>query len=208
MRRQRRQPAGLLVAAGAIFLVVLGGGLAATRGIPAFALPATAPPDPGDPGAFRCTVTRVHDGDGPIHCREGQKIRLSGIAARELDESCNPGHPCPEASGAAARDALHRLASGQVLTCRATGTSYGRVTAWCWRDDGVELNCAMVASGTALRWDRHWRSHRCQMSRIGPNSNDAVRCAGNKAARESGVIRSRRHHRPGRGGGHIPARRP
>lgn len=32
-----------------------------------------------------CTVTSVWDGDGPIHCREGGKIRLTAIAARELD---------------------------------------------------------------------------------------------------------------------------
>lgn len=32
--------------------------------------------------SFTCTPTRVWDGDGPIWCAEGPKIRLAGIAAR------------------------------------------------------------------------------------------------------------------------------
>lgn len=102
-----------------------------------------------------CTVVRVHDGDGPIWCAEGPRIRLTAIAARELDESCNPHHPCPAASGASAKAALTKLAMGKVLQCEPTGRSYGRTTAWCWRPDGVELNCAMVQGGWAARWDRY-----------------------------------------------------
>ena len=39
---------------------------------------------------FSCTPTRVWDGDGPIWCAEGPKVRLAGIAAREVDETCRP----------------------------------------------------------------------------------------------------------------------
>lgn len=106
---------------------------------------------------FACRVTGVHDGDGPIYCAGGTKIRLSAIAARELDETCLPGHPCPAASGASARDALRALADGRTLSCEKTGESYGRTVAWCWREDGLELNAAMVDSGHALRWDRYDR---------------------------------------------------
>lgn len=104
---------------------------------------------------FRCTVTGVHDGDGPIYCAEGEKIRLTAVAAKELDDTCSPGHPCPSASGADAKAALTELVADHVLTCERTGTSYSRVTAWCWRSDGVEVNCAMVESGKALPW-RKW----------------------------------------------------
>lgn len=121
-------------------------------------------PNPGKYAAtvnvFTCTVTGVHDGDGPIYCAEGPKIRLAAIAARELDETCNPGHPCPVASGVAAKQELTRLAQGQRLRCEATGTSYSRVTAWCWRPDGIQLNCAMVRSGLALRWAKFDRERR------------------------------------------------
>lgn len=123
---------------------------------PAFAslaqMPGAAPPASR---LFRCTVKRVHDGDGPIHCREGMKIRLTAIAARELDETCRPGHPCPAASGAAAAAALRRLADGRMLTCEASGSSDGRINAWCWREEGIELNCAMAQSSMAAYWQRY-----------------------------------------------------
>lgn len=67
--------------------------------------------------SFTCTPTRVWDGDGPIWCAEGPKIRLAAIATREVelrsgrvvDAGCNNGHPCPSTDGVVARDALVRL---------------------------------------------------------------------------------------------------
>ncbi|MFV0625187.1 thermonuclease family protein [Sphingomonas sp. ac-8] len=115
---------------------------------------------PAPAGLLECHVTSVYDGDGPIHCAEGPKIRLSAIAAREMDGSCRPGHPCPTASADEAKAALERLALGQTLRCEQTGTSYDRVTAWCWRPDGVQLNCAMVEGGYAARWERYDVGHR------------------------------------------------
>lgn len=121
---------------------------------------------PAEKASFTCNVIKVHDGDGPIWCSErgsdGKpiKIRLHAIAARELDETCSPGHPCPEATGAQAQRALEKLALGKKLRCQATGTSYNRITAWCWTNTGLELNCAMVRSGTALRWDKFDRERR------------------------------------------------
>jgi endonuclease YncB( thermonuclease family) len=103
---------------------------------------------------FTCHVNGVHDGDGPIYCDEGEKVRLTAIAARELNETCNPGHPCPAASAASATQELRRLALGQALTCEKTGTSYKRTTAWCWRPDGTELNCAMMRSEKAAYWPK------------------------------------------------------
>jgi endonuclease YncB( thermonuclease family) len=137
-------------------LGVLSGALAVlTAAGAAVVVPASLAPKAAPAGGFSCTVTGVHDGDGPIYCAEGVKIRLTAIAARELDESCNAGHPCPAASGSSASAALDRLTRGQVLRCEATGMSYSRVTAWCWRSDGIELNCAMVQEGMAAPWRRH-----------------------------------------------------
>lgn len=125
---------------------------------------------------FTCTPTHVWDGDGPVWCREGPRLRLAGIAARELDGSCSPGHPCPTASGIAARDALvdllgtrtgvgrhgHILVNGATLRCRSDGSAGGnRTAAWCVSPRYGDINCAMVEGGWALRWDRFWRQHRC-----------------------------------------------
>jgi endonuclease YncB( thermonuclease family) len=120
--------------------------------------------------AFPCTPTRVWDGDGPIWCQEGPKVRLAGIAAREIDESCKQGHPCPEASGRAARDRLvaflggakgktatgHILVSAPTMSCLSNGSARGQRTgAWCIVQGVGDLSCAMIRSGTVLRWDRY-----------------------------------------------------
>lgn len=125
---------------------------------------------------FICTPTHVWDGDGPIWCEEGPRVRLAGIAARELDGTCSPGHPCPRTRGEDARDALaallgdsigvsrhgHILVVGPPLQCRSDGSAGGnRTAAWCSSPRNGNINCAMVNGGWALRWDRFWREHRC-----------------------------------------------
>ena len=126
---------------------------------------------------FTCTPTHVWDGDGPIWCAEGPHVRLSGIAAREMDGSCRPGQPCPDASSTQARDALvrllggargsnstgHVIVAGPRLTCRSEGSARGnRTAAWCHLPTGSDLSCAMIRTGTVLRWDRYWRGPACQ----------------------------------------------
>ena len=126
--------------------------------------------------AFTCTPTRVWDGDGPIWCAEGPRIRLAGIAARELDGSCRLGHPCPRTSAVGARNYLvtligrpagksregHVLVRGAPLRCVSEGAAGGsRTAAWC-RNAGGDLSCRMVAAGYVLRWGRYWRADRCR----------------------------------------------
>lgn len=127
--------------------------------------------------AFTCTPVWVWDGDGPLWCADGPRLRLAGIAAREMDGTCRPGQPCPATSAEAARDALvgllgrpggqsregHVLVSGPALRCVSTGAAGGdRTGAWCVTAAGVDLSCAMIVSGTALRWDRYWDRHLCR----------------------------------------------
>jgi len=126
---------------------------------------------------FTCTPTAVWDGDGPVWCAEGPHLRIAGIAAREMDGTCRAGQPCPDASALQARDALvdllggargalstgHVRVSGPPLTCLSEGSAGGsRTAAWCTFATGQDLSCAMVATGTVLRWDRYWRRHRCR----------------------------------------------
>lgn len=126
--------------------------------------------------AFECTPIRVWDGDGPIWCAEGPRVRLSGIAAREMDGRCNANQPCPEVSEIESRDALvrligrqtgqspegHILVTGPKLRCRSVGSAGGiRTAAWCVSPLSGDLSCAMVKGGWALRWERYWRGQRC-----------------------------------------------
>ena len=125
---------------------------------------------------FICTPTRVWDGDGPIWCAEGPHVRLSGIAAREMDGTCRTNQPCPSASAEMSRDALvrifggtrgrsstgHIIVAGPRLTCRSEGSAGGtRTAAWCSLPGGRDLSCAMVATSTVLKWDRYWQRHVC-----------------------------------------------
>jgi endonuclease YncB( thermonuclease family) len=126
--------------------------------------------------AFDCTPVRVWDGDGPIWCAEGPRVRLSGIAAREIDGTCRGNQPCPEATAEESRDALvdliggktgtspegHILVRGPALRCLSTGGAGGsRTGAWCVSPKSGDLSCAMVRGGWALKWDRYWHDHRC-----------------------------------------------
>lgn len=125
---------------------------------------------------FTCTPVTVWDGDGPVKCAEGPKLRLAGIAAREIDGSCRAGQPCPDASGIQARDALvralggpkgttrngHVVVLGPKLACVSEGSARGsRTAAWCKLPDGRDLSCAMIKTGTAVRWSRYDRKNRC-----------------------------------------------
>lgn len=125
---------------------------------------------------FRCTPTRVWDGDGPVWCAEGPRLRIAGIAAREADGTCRRGQPCPKATATQARDALvrvlgsargrspqgHVLTVGPTMRCRSTGNAKGtRTAAWCVSPHSGDVSCAMVRGGTALVWPRYWGRHRC-----------------------------------------------
>jgi endonuclease YncB( thermonuclease family) len=105
---------------------------------------------------FSCRVSSITDGD-TLRCTDGTRIRLHAVAAREMDETCSSGHPCPTASGASAKAELQRLAGGKSLSCSRTGRSFDRVTAICWTPENLEVNCAMIRSGQAVVWDRFAR---------------------------------------------------
>lgn len=102
---------------------------------------------------FSCRVAYVNDGD-TFRCEDGTRVRLHAVSARESDETCSPGHPCPQASASSATAALRTLVSGQRLSCEMIGESYNRITAICWTPNSQEVNCKMVRSGTTVLWHR------------------------------------------------------
>lgn len=125
---------------------------------------------------FTCTPSAVWDGDGPVWCAEGPKIRIAGVAAREMDGSCRPNHPCPKVSATDARDRLVRLFGGPrgtlptghvrvrsaPMQCVSDGSAgHDRTAAWCTSPAFGDLSCAVVKAGGANRWPPYWRNHRC-----------------------------------------------
>jgi endonuclease YncB( thermonuclease family) len=126
--------------------------------------------------SFTCTPIAVWDGDGPIWCAEGPRIRISGVAAREIDGTCRPGQPCPQVGGTEARDGLVQLLGGArgksrdghvrvhsaSMACLSDGSAGGsRTAAWCRSPLFGDLSCAVVRAGGAVRWRRYWRDHEC-----------------------------------------------
>ena len=125
---------------------------------------------------FTCTPVRVWDGDGPLWCAEGPRVRLAGIAAREMDGTSRSNQPCPPATATQARDALvrsvglqtgwssegHALVRGPTMRCHSEGNGRGdRTAAWCYSPKSGDVSCTMVRSGTVLRWARYWGDHHC-----------------------------------------------
>ena len=125
---------------------------------------------------FRCTPTAVWDGDGPVWCAEGPKVRIAGVAAREIDGTCKPNQPCPAVNAIEARDQLVKILGGPrdvledghvvvrstTMTCRSDGSAGGsRTAAWCISPTFGDLSCAVIRTGGAVRWPRYWREHRC-----------------------------------------------
>lgn len=125
---------------------------------------------------FHCTPTAVWDGDGPIWCAEGPKVRIAGVAAREMDGSCRSNQPCPAVGPLDARDRLVKILGGArgslpdghvrvrsaTMTCRSDGSASGsRTAAWCSSPTFGDLSCAVVNAGGTLRWPRYWREHAC-----------------------------------------------
>ena len=88
----------------------------------------------------------VHDGD--TLRVDGQRWRLWGVDAPELEQTCS-GQPC----GEQARDALSDLVAGHVVVCEARGRSYDRLVGVC-SAGGVDLGAAMVRQGWALDYRR------------------------------------------------------
>jgi endonuclease YncB( thermonuclease family) len=125
---------------------------------------------------FNCTPIAVYDGDGPVWCAEGPKIRIAGVAAREMDGTCRQNQPCPPVGAMDARDRLVRMFGGSkgqletghivvrsaTMTCVSEGSAGGsRTAAWCNSPVFGDLSCAVVRSGGAIQWPRYWRDHRC-----------------------------------------------
>lgn len=126
--------------------------------------------------AFTCTPVAVWDGDGPVWCAEGPRIRIAGVAAREMDGTCRSNQPCPGVGAEDARDRLVRLLGGPKgklgtghikvrsapMRCVSEGSAGGsRTAAWCSSPIFGDLSCAVVQAGGALHWQRYWGDHRC-----------------------------------------------
>ena len=98
-------------------------------------------------------VTKVGDGDslrsGPL------KIRLHGIDAPELKQTCSDNSGASWPCGRAARDAMAQIATAEPLRCVLMDVDrYGRLIMRCFAG-GTDIAEHLVASGLALAYRRY-----------------------------------------------------
>lgn len=102
---------------------------------------------PGDETVFAGPFFVI---DGDTLATGAQRLRLSGIDAPELRQTCLDERNDMWSCGEAAREALARLIDKKPVECRGEAVDrYGRVLVSCV-SDGQTVNGRMVASGLAL----------------------------------------------------------
>lgn len=100
---------------------------------------------------------QVIDGDS-LRVR-GMEVRLHGIDAPELRQTCRDGRGRTYACGHMAKLHLQRLVAGRTVACRRVTTDrYGRMVALCMAG-GEDIGRRMVREGWAVafvRYSRHY----------------------------------------------------
>lgn len=114
----------------------------------------TRPAAGADAFELRGRSTVISDGDS-FHLHTGVRIRLWGIDAPELRQSCPLPHGRSWPCGEFARERLREIIDRRALACERMGASYSRVVAQCWvwvahRSRWLDVQAEMVVTGHAL----------------------------------------------------------
>jgi endonuclease YncB( thermonuclease family) len=98
-------------------------------------------------------AVRAVDGD-TLHTGS-ERIRLSGIDAPELSQTCQDGQARAWACGQAAKQRLAALVAQGSLTCSSRGQDrYGRTLAVCAAGQVADIGAALVRDGYAVNYSR------------------------------------------------------
>jgi endonuclease YncB( thermonuclease family) len=95
---------------------------------------------------------RIVVNDGDTVTLAGERMRLRGIDAPELSQTCSRDGS-RYACGRQAREALAALTGGRTVNCSGWKRDrYGRLLVTCRTDQGTELNRRMVEQGWAIAY--------------------------------------------------------
>ena len=98
----------------------------------------------------------VVDGDTLRFPQAGLRVRLEGVDAPELKQSCRDARGSEYGCGQAARSALIGRIGSSEVSCRGGGRDrYKRMIAVCLASDGTDLNGWLVRNGWALAYRRY-----------------------------------------------------
>lgn len=116
--------------------------------------PLAALPDPGRPLEGSAVVV-----DGDTIEINGERVRLEGIDAPEVAQTCSKGTGEPWDCGLEASEVLRALISNKSVSCdRAGQDKYGRTLGICFAD-ADELNAAMVRTGYAWAFIKYSQAY-------------------------------------------------
>lgn len=98
----------------------------------------------------------VQDGDTLIVA--SRTVRMQGLDAPEIGQTCDDANGQPVRCGREATEALERLIGGRIVTCvidpRDPADVYGRALGLC-SAGGADLSQAMIAAGQAVAYRRY-----------------------------------------------------
>lgn len=95
--------------------------------------------------------------DGDTLRLNGERIRIVGIDAPEMNQTCQDSNGNDWACGKAARQRLFELISGGRIECTAEGHDrYGRTLATCSAQSVSDLGGTMVREGYAVNYGGYW----------------------------------------------------
>ncbi|WP_420414618.1 thermonuclease family protein [Roseibium sp.] len=130
----------------------------------AFTIIAASPPQ-----QVRAADVRVVDGDTLV--LNGERVRLEGIDAPELAQTCLTSSGNTYRCGVAAKEHLQALTRAGEVTCTGAETdAYDRRLATCF-SAGQNLNKAMVADGQAYAFLRYSDAYRTEQEMARLNGN-------------------------------------
>ncbi|TCU39934.1 thermonuclease family protein [Rhizobium azibense] len=137
---------------------------------------------------------RFHAADGDSLTTGAERMRLKGIDAPELHQSCERGGK-RWACGRAAKEALQALVSERDTRCGGAGRDhYDRLLVVC-RSGGIDLNAEMVARGMAVSngdYEREEARARAQRAGLWAGAFKRPRDVRDHERRQSGLEDARR----------------
>lgn len=110
--------------------------------------------------------------DGDTLEVSGERVRLEGVDAPEMAQTCHREDRALWACGREAQEALARMTRGHVVMCDRTGTDkYRRTLAVCYAD-GENLNAALIKAGLARAFIKYSgafiaEEHAAQAAKLG-----------------------------------------
>ncbi len=96
-----------------------------------------------------CKNPHIIDGD-TLRC-DAIKIRLKGIDTPEMPGHCRTGRTCVNGDPHEASRHLKSISRGKIVCIGSEKDSYGRTLARCKNQESIDLSCAMIKSGHAVR---------------------------------------------------------